>query len=179
MHSSTLAKRYASALADLAQDNGLLKKIGTDLVEFQSVVKETPEFGVLLANPTISRDRQMKLVEICVAKSDIDPLTRHFLGLLVHKRRMLLLNDIVAAYGRIVEKQSGAVTVQVLAPKSLAKAQEERLVKVLSAKTGKDVRLDFNLGPELLGGMIVRIGSVMMDYSVRGQLNRLKAQLRG
>lgn len=179
MHSSTLAKRYATALADLAQESGLLQKIGTDLLEFQSVVKETPEFGVLLVNPTISRDRQMKLVEICAAKGDTDPLTRNFLGLLVHKRRMVLFNEICVAYSRIVEKQSGAVTVQVLAPKPLAKAQEERLIKVLSAKTGKDVRLDIGQGPELLGGMIVRIGSVMMDYSVRGQLNRLKAQLRG
>ncbi|MBF0605776.1 MAG: ATP synthase F1 subunit delta [Nitrospirae bacterium] len=179
MHSSTLAKRYASALAELASDRGLLKKVGDDLRQFVAVVAVTPELGPLLANPTISRERQSKIIDAFLSQSGSDPLTANFLKLLIHKRRMVLVSDIVAAYSRIEEEQSGVVTVRVSAPKPLTKAHEERLAKLLSTKTGKDVRLDFGLDPELLGGMVVRIGSVMMDYSVRGQLNRLKAQLRG
>lgn len=179
MHSSTLAKRYASALADLAKDRGLLNKVGDELREFMEVIGTTPELGPLLANPTISRERQSKVVDLFLTQSKSDPLTANFLKLLIHKRRMVLVSDIVAAYSRIEEDQSGVVTVRVTAPKPLTKTYEERLAKILSTKTGKDVRIDFGLDPELLGGMVVRIGSVMMDYSVRGQLNRLKAQLRG
>ncbi|MBF0110313.1 MAG: ATP synthase F1 subunit delta [Magnetococcales bacterium] len=179
MHSSTLAKRYASALADLAQSRGLLRKVGQDLREFHAVSAANPEWHGLLTNPTIPRERQSRLIETFLAKSDSDPLTANFLNLLIHKRRMVLIDEIVAAYNRIEEEQSGVITVRVAAPKPLIKSHEERLIKILSQSTGKEVRLDFEQDPELLGGMVVRIGSVMMDYSVRGQLNRLKAQLRG
>ena len=179
MHSSTLAKRYASALADLAQGRGLLQKIGENLRGFLEVLVATPEWRALVVNPTVSREKQSKIVDVFLAKVNTDPLTVNFLRLLVHKRRMVLIDDVVAAYTRIEEEHSGVVTVRVSAPKPLIKAHEERLIKILSTSTGKEVRLDFEQDPELLGGMIVRIGSVMMDYSVRGQLNRLKAQLRG
>ncbi|MBF0147209.1 MAG: ATP synthase F1 subunit delta [Magnetococcales bacterium] len=179
MHSSTLAKRYASALADLAQDRSLLQKIGEDLRGFLSVLAATPEWRALVNNPTISREKQSKVVDVFLAKVETDPLTISFLKLLIQKRRMILIDDVVTAYTRIEEEHSGVITVRVSAPKPLIKAHEERLIKTLSTSTGKEVHLDFELDPELLGGMIVRIGSVMMDYSVRGQLNRLKAQLRG
>jgi len=179
VHSSTLAKRYASALADLAQGRDLLQKVGEELREFFAVIVAAPELAALLANPTVSRERQSKVVQIYLSKAQTDPLTVNFLKLLIHKRRMILIDDIVAAYSRIEEEHGGVVTVKVTAPKPLTKAHEERLIKILSTKTGKDVRLDFGQDPTLLGGMIVRIGSFMMDYSVRGQLNRLKAQLRG
>lgn len=179
VHSSTLAKRYASALADLAQDRGMLQKVGENLREFLSVVVATPDFGALLANPTVARETQIKVIDVFLNKAEADTLTANFLKLLIQKRRMVLIDDIVASYGRIEEERSGRVTVHVSVPKPLTKAHEERLIKALATVTGKEVRLDVGQDLDLLGGMIVRIGSVMMDYSVRGQLNRLKAQLRG
>lgn len=179
MHDSTLAKRYALALAELADEGNNLDKVGADLANFLEVVNVTPGLKSMLSSPTVPRAEQQSVVTAFIKSSGCEGVTGKFLRVLVEKRRMAVLKSIVAAYDKNVEERSGRITVHVASAKPLIQKHEERLVSSLSEMTGKKVQLDVSTDSALLGGVVLRVGSVMMDYSVRGQLNRLKSQMRG
>jgi F-type H+-transporting ATPase subunit delta len=179
VHDSTLAKRYASALAELADEGGNLEKVGGDLDSFLELIKVTPGLNSLLTSPTVSRADQHKVVDLFLDQGGADEVTGKFLRVLVDKRRLGLVEGIVSSYNRGVEERSGRVTVYLTSAKPMIKRHEERLIASLSSMTGKEVQLDVSTDSALLGGVVLRVGSVMMDYSVRGQLNRLQSQMRG
>lgn len=179
MNESTVAKRYAQALGDLAFEQDLLQDVGTELNQFVEVVVATPEIKGLFASPTVSEENQAATLQVYLEKAAPSTLTSNFLQLLIQKRRMMLIEEIVAAYNLDVDARSGRITVEVRVPKEMTLTHTKQLTEVLAEKTGKEVELDVQLDPSLLGGMVVRMGSVMLDYSVRNQLNQLKAQIRG
>ncbi|MBF0625765.1 MAG: ATP synthase F1 subunit delta [Magnetococcales bacterium] len=167
------------ALADLAAEQNLLDSVGRDLTTFVEVFQTTPGLAMLLTSPTAARKDQQAVVESFIGQAEPAPVTRNFLKLLVAKRRMALIEEIVAAFNRDVERRSGRITVAVQTPKPLNKAHIKRLEEILAQGTGRAVTLEVAEEPALLGGMVVRIGSVMLDYSVRCQLQRLKAHMMG
>ncbi|MBF0453350.1 MAG: ATP synthase F1 subunit delta [Magnetococcales bacterium] len=179
MHDSTLAKRYASALAELATEGDRLEKVGEDLGLFLELINMTPSLSALLASPTVSKGDQHKIIDSFASNDQVEAVTGNFLRVLIDKRRMGIFSGIVASYNRMVEERSGRITIQLASAKPLNKKHEEGLATSLSSLTGKEVQLDVSTDSTLLGGVVVRVGSVMMDYSVRGHLNRLKSQMRG
>lgn len=179
MHVGTLAKRYAAALADLAAEQNLLDAVGTDLAVFLEVYKSTPGMAGVLTNPTALPKNQQDVLNAYLQQASPAPISGNFLGLLVAKRRMALIEEIVAAYQRDVEKRSGRITVNVQTPMPLTKALIKRLETLLSDVTGSQTLVEVEEKPELLGGLVVRIGSVMWDYSIRSRLHRLKAHMTG
>jgi F-type H+-transporting ATPase subunit delta len=179
VHDSTLSKRYASALAELASEGESLEKVGEDLNRFLELIEVTPGLKSLLTSPTVLRADQHKIVDAFLENDETDEVTGKFLHLLVEKRRMGIIEGAVSAYNRGVEERSGRITVQVSSAKPLIKKHEDGLQSSLSELTGKEVQLEVSTDATLLGGVVLRVGSVMMDYSVRGQLNRLKSQMRG
>jgi F-type H+-transporting ATPase subunit delta len=174
----TLAKRYASALAELADEGKTLEKVGDDLDRFVELINVTPGLGSLLNSPTTSQVAQHKVVDAFM-DGGAEEITGNFLKVLVEKRRLGAINNIVSSYKRSVEERSGRITVQVTSATPLNKKHEDSLISSLSSMTGKQVQLDVSTDFALLGGVVLRVGSVMMDYSLRGQLNRLKSQMRG
>ncbi|MBF0447616.1 MAG: ATP synthase F1 subunit delta [Magnetococcales bacterium] len=179
MHDSTLAKRYASALAELADEAGELEKVGGDLGRFVELIDMTPGLDALLTSPVADRADQHRILDLFFEQNKGTKVVGKFLRLLVDKRRISLIHHIVDLYNKGMAERSGRITVQISSARSLLKKQEEKLQASLSEMTGKDVQLDLSTDEALLGGMVVRVGSVMMDYSVRCQLNRLKSQMRG
>ncbi|MBF0380397.1 MAG: ATP synthase F1 subunit delta [Magnetococcales bacterium] len=178
MQDGTLAKRYASALAELADEGGTLEKVGADLDRFIELINVTPGLDSLLTSPTSSQSAQHKVVDAFM-DGGAEQVTGNFLRVLVEKRRLGSINNIVTSYKRSVEERSGRITVHVTSATPLNKKHEESLISSLSSMTGKKVQLDVSTDFALLGGVVLRVGSVMMDYSLRGQLNRLKSQMRG
>ncbi|MBF0096123.1 MAG: ATP synthase F1 subunit delta [Magnetococcales bacterium] len=179
MHESTLAKRYANALSELANEQNLLEKVGKDLNQFLELFQASEELRLLMTSPTSECQDQQAVLAVYLGKAKPLPVTGNFLRLLIDKRRMSLLEAIVAAYNMNMDKVAGrmAVKVQVIMP--LTDAQTTQMESVLSSISGKSVRLEVDTDPGILGGMVVTMGSIMVDYSVRNHLNRLKASMRG
>lgn len=176
---SALAKRYATALADLATEQNLLGPVGDDLMRFMEIVNATPNMRFLLTSPTAPAQDKHAALETFITHAAPVRIAANLLKLLVDKRRMDHMDAIIAAYHKETELRSGRMTVQVQTPQPLDTNHAEELTKALSKLTGKVVTLEISLNPKLLGGIVVRIGSLMMDYSVRNHLNRLKSQMRG
>ncbi len=179
MNENTLAKRYASALAELATEAESLDTVHGELNGFIELINATPALASRLTNPTEPESVQRALIATYVDQSGCSKLTANFLNLLVAKRRIGLIEAMAAAFNQVVEERSGRLTVQVRTPKELTATHSKQLNTTLSQITGKEVQLDIQLEPDLLGGMVVQIGSVMMDYSLRNRINRLHAQMRG
>ncbi|MBF0357687.1 MAG: ATP synthase F1 subunit delta [Magnetococcales bacterium] len=178
MQDSTIAKRYASALADLAEEGKNLEKVSEDLSRFIDLIEVTPGLNALLTSPATPQATQHKVVDAFI-DGGAEQVTGNFLRVLITKRRLGAITDIVTSYKRNVEERSGRITVYVTSAAPLVKKHEDSLVASLSDMTGKKVQLDVSTDTTLLGGVVLRVGSVMMDYSLRGQLNRLKSQMRG
>ena len=179
MHESTLAKRYAAALADLAAERNILEPVGAELDAFQATLNGLPALRNLMVSPASSDKDQQTALTVYLEKAGADHITGNFLRLLVSKRRMPLIDGIVAAYNRELAVRSNRITVKVRTPKELTHSHTSALTKTLAEMTGKNVQLDVSLEPELLGGLVVQVGSVMLDYSIRNRLNRLKAYMKG
>ena len=179
MHESTLAKRYATALADLAVEQNLLEDVGSDLNGFLELFQTTPAFRFLLTSPTAERGDQHAALTAFLEGAAPSAVTSSFLKLLVDKRRMILIEAIVAAYNRNMDDLAGRLTVDIQTLLPLTDSHAERIRATLSKVTGKSVLLDVSTDPGILGGMVITMGSVMMDYSVRNHLNRLKDTMRG
>ncbi|MBF0401533.1 MAG: ATP synthase F1 subunit delta [Magnetococcales bacterium] len=179
MHESTLAKRYATALAELAVEQNLLEAVGSDLNGFLELFRSTPALRFLLTSPTAERKDQHAALAIFLERAAPAHVTSSFLKLLIDKRRMTLLESIVAAYNGDMDSRAGrlAVDVRVLMP--LSGVTADRMRATLAEATGKEIQLNITTDPGILGGMVVTMGSVMIDYSVRNHLNRLKASMRG
>ena len=178
MHESTLAKRYASALAELAVEHNLLEDVGNDLNGFLELFRTTPAFRFLLTSPTAERREQHAALAIFLEQATPAPVTRNFLKLLVDKRRMVLIESIVDAYNGDMDDRAGRMTVDIRTLLPLTDSRSEQIRTTLSDLTGKTIRLDVTTDPGILGGMVITMGSVMMDYSVRNHLNRLKTTMK-
>ena len=179
MHESTLAKRYASALAELAVEQNLLEDVGDDLNGFLELFRTMPAFRFLLTSPTAERKDQHAALSVFLEMAEIASVTSKFLKLLVDKRRMVLIESIVTAYNWDMDDRAGRMTIDIRTLFPLTDIHSERIRATLSDVTGKTVQLNVTTDPGILGGMVVTMGSVMMDYSVRNHLNRLKSTMRG
>ena len=178
MHESTLAKRYASALVALAEEQNQLEVVGSALSTFVELYRTTPTFRLLMTSPTAERKDQHAALSTFFDQASPTETVRKFLKLLVDKRRTTLIEEITIAFDRLVEVRAGRMTVDVRTSVSLSNEHALRLQSILSEMTGKTVRLEVTADPALLGGLVITMGSVMMDYSIRNHLNRLQALMR-
>ncbi|MEG3637927.1 ATP synthase F1 subunit delta [Magnetococcus sp. PR-3] len=179
MHESTLAKRYATALAELASELNILDTVRDELSLFQSLLAETPEMALAMVDPTASKEDQQKLISTYLEHAKPNDMTANFLRLLIDKRRMALLPDVATAIQRVVDERAGRIQVKVETAKALTQTHLSKLEKSLADVTGKDVSVEVSEKPELLGGLVIRMGSVMLDDSLRNQLHRLKEIMKG
>ncbi|ABK45946.1 ATP synthase F1 subcomplex delta subunit [Magnetococcus marinus MC-1] len=179
MHESTIAKRYATALAELASELNILDSIRDELAHFQALLAESPEMHEMMVSPTVSKESQHKLISTYLEYAKPNDLTANFLRLLIDKHRMALLNDVATAIVRVVDERAGRIQVKVETPKALTPSLVAKLEKSLADVTGKEVSLEISEKPELLGGLVIRMGSVMLDDSLRTQLHRLKEIMKG
>ncbi|MBF0622924.1 MAG: ATP synthase F1 subunit delta [Magnetococcales bacterium] len=179
MNENTLAKRYATALAELANERNVVETVGEELNQFQELLNQASAVRALLTTPTTPLTEQQSAIAMVLDKANPTEITGNFLKLLVDKRRMPLIDAMVDAYNRIVEERSGRVSVNVDTAKALTQTHVSQLETSFSEILGKEVKLEIEEKPDLLGGLVIQIGSVMIDSSVRNRLSRLKAYMRG
>jgi F-type H+-transporting ATPase subunit delta len=178
-HSSSIATRYATAIFDLARDEKSLDVVDRDLTSLKAMVASSPDLARLVRAPVFSNEEQAAGLNAVLHRMEASPLTRRFLLLLAQKRRLFYLTDIIRAFHGMVARQRGEIEASVTSAHALGDAQIASLKQILKNKLGRDARLEMKVDPRLLGGLVVKVGSRMIDSSLRTKLDGLRAAMRG
>lgn len=176
--SSVVMTRYAGALIDLAEKGKSVQKIQKDFQDIEAMIASTPELGDLISSPLVSQARQEKIINDIAVKAKMHKLTKNFLGVLVENRRLNILVGAIRTYHKMVSSRAGEVTVRVQTAQKMTVTQEKEFNKKISGAIGSNVLVEAVVEPEILGGMIVTVGSYMVDDSVRRKLERLGVSLK-
>jgi F-type H+-transporting ATPase subunit delta len=174
-----VAGRYASALFELASEQKKVAEVDADLAKFQGLYDESADLVRMVRSPVISSDDQSKAVATILGKAGAGDLTINFFKLLAKNRRLFAAPDMIRAYRALAAKARGEVNAEVSSAVALNDAQIAELKQVLKASVGKDVTLSTRVDPSLLGGLVVKLGSRMIDSSLRTKLSGLKVAMRG
>ncbi|MEZ5774547.1 MAG: F0F1 ATP synthase subunit delta [Hyphomicrobiaceae bacterium] len=173
-----VAGRYASALFDLARETNAVDQILTDLKGFETMLGESRDLERLVRSPVFSADEQARALDQVLAKAGMTPLTRNFFGLLARNRRLFVAGDIVKAFKALVAAMRRQVSAEVTSAVPLGADQIKALTDTLKASVGRDVQLTAKVDPAILGGLVVKVGSRMIDSSLKTKLNNLKFAMK-
>ena len=176
---SGLAERYAAALFELADERHALDTTAGDLRELRAMLAASGDLLRLVRSPVLSRAEQGKAIEALAEQAALSKLTRDFLAIVARNRRLFAVPAMIEAYLAKLAERRGEITAEVTAAQALSKAQEDALGDQLRRVVGSRVAIDVRVDPSLLGGMIVRIGSRMVDGSLKGRLQRLQLSMKG
>lgn len=176
---ASLAGRYASALFDLARDERQIEAVGRSLDLLAQALADSRDLSELAASPLIDRDEAAKAFAAVAEKLALDPITRNFLGVLARNGRKSQLRNVIRAYRRLAADHRGETTAEVVSAHPLKDDQLDALKAQLRSRAGRDVAIETRVDPEILGGIVVKLGSRMIDASVRTKLNRLARMMKG
>ena len=172
-----VAGRYASALFELANENSKVADVENDLATFQGLLDESPDLVRLVRSPVIAADDQSRAIATVLDKAGIQGLAANFLKLVSSNRRLFVVQDIIKAYRALAAKARGEISAEVTSAVPLNSEQIAALKETLKASMGKDVTLQSRVDPNLLGGLIVKLGSRMIDSSLKTKLQNIKVAL--
>jgi F-type H+-transporting ATPase subunit delta len=176
---ASLAGRYAAALFELAGENKQLDAVESSLAKVKAALAESVEFAELTTSPLVGRAAAVTSA-IAVADSlGLDPLTKNFLGTLAENRRLAQLGAAIRAFSTIAAQYRGEANAEVASAHPLTDDQVAALKAKLKSLAGRDVNVDMTVDPSLLGGLVVRMGSRMIDGSIRTKLNSLASAMKG
>jgi F-type H+-transporting ATPase subunit delta len=174
-----LAGRYARALFELARDTGQLESVAGSIATLKATLAESEDFATLTRNPVLSRLQTEKAVEAVAGSLGLDQTTTRFLGVLANNRRLAALDGIIAAFDELSADHRGEETARVTSAHPLDADQLATLKTRLRGRIGRDVTVETKVDPSILGGLIVQIGSQMIDGSIRTKLNTLAHAMKG
>lgn len=173
-----MAGRYATALFDLALEQKSLDAVKSDLDRFAALIEGSDDLKRLVKSPVFSADEQAKALDALLAKVKIGGITAKFLRLVVVKRRLFAVRDMIKAYGALVARHKGETRAEVTVAERLSDTHLQALKDALKSTTQKDVLLDVHVDPSILGGLKVKVGSRMVDASLRTKLNSIKLAMK-
>lgn len=176
--SSGVAGRYATAVFELAKDQKKLPAVEKDLDSLEAALEGSAEFNNLLTSPVYSRDEQGAAIAALAKKMKLSPIVGNTLGLMASKRRLFVVPHLVKALRGAIAEHNGEVTAEVTSAKALTKAQSDKLAKTLKERFGKTVKINATVDESLIGGLIVKVGSKMIDTSIRSKLGSLQNAMK-
>lgn len=176
---ASLAGRYATALFELARDEKQLQAVGGSLAALKAALAESEDFRRLTTSPLVSRDEAVTAVAAAASAMKLDPITANFLGVLAQNRRLGQLGNTIRAFNLLAAAHRGETTAEVTSAHPLSDDQVAALKKNLKSRLGRDVAVDLTVEPAILGGLVVKIGSQMIDGSIRTKLNTLAHAMKG
>jgi F-type H+-transporting ATPase subunit delta len=171
--------RYASALFDLAKDQKQVPLVEADLTRFAALLDGSADLQRMVRSPVFSADEQSRALSAVLAKAGIGGTAGNFLKLLAKNRRLFAVGDMIKTFRAIAAKDRGEVTAYVTSAQGLSTEQMNTLRDTLKATVGKDVTIAAKVDPNLLGGLIVKVGSRMIDSSLKTKLSMLKVAMKG
>ncbi len=176
---ASLAGRYASALFDLARNERQIDAVGRSLDGLNQALLDSKDFAELIESPLVSRDEAGKAFSALTAELGVDPITANFLGVLARNGRKKELRAVIRAFRRLAAEHRGETTADVITARPLNDDQVAALKQQLRTRAGRDVTIDAQVDPNILGGIVVKLGSQMIDASIRTKLNRLALAMKG
>jgi F-type H+-transporting ATPase subunit delta len=177
MSVETIARRYATALADVVVNSGQTDAVRTELKEWEILLSANSDLQSTFNNPTINHDAKTKVLEELLARARPSKTTANFLRVLLRNGRLSDLAEINEKLAAIIEERSGIVSASITSARDLPGDERSELKQNLERLTGKQVNIEFNIDQEIIGCVVTRIGSTVYDGSVRTQLDNLKEQL--
>ena len=175
---SGMAGRYAHALFELATEAKAVDAVGADLDRFDALIAESPDLLRLVRSPVFSSEEQEKAVTAILARAGIGGSAQTFIRLVARNRRLFAIRDMIRAYKALVAKARGEMTAEVAVAQPLADEHLDTLKAALRASTGKDVALRVTVDPSLIGGLTVKLGSRMIDASLKTKLQSIKVAMK-
>jgi F-type H+-transporting ATPase subunit delta len=176
---SGLADRYAAALFDLADEAKNLDAVADDLNSLGAMIRNSKDLERLVRSPVIAREDQSRALAALMEKAGLGALTRKFVGLVARNRRLFVLPAMISAYRARLAARRGETTAEVVSARALSPHQVEALADSLKKALGTKVAVDTKVDPALLGGLVVKVGSRMVDSSLRTKLQQLRLAMKG
>ncbi|MEG3123231.1 F0F1 ATP synthase subunit delta [Sphingomonas sp. GB1N7] len=176
---ASLSGRYATALFELASDAKAIDMVEASLLRVRAAIEQSADFAALITSPVVSRTDAAKGVAAAAEMIDVDDTTAKFLGVLAQNRRLSQLPAIIRAFRALAANYRGETTAEVASAHPLTDAQVDALKASLRTRVGRDVAVDLSVDPSLLGGLVVKIGSQMIDSSIKTRLNTLAHAMKG
>ncbi len=175
---SGMAGRYATALFELARDANTIDPVKIDLERFDRLVAEVGDLERLVRSPVFSADEQLHALSGVLDRAGIGGLAAQFLKLVTSNRRLFAVRDIVRGYRELVAEHKGEATAEVTVAEALKDDHVAALRSALKAVSGKDVDLNITVDPAIIGGLVIKLGSRMVDSSLRTKLNSIKHAMK-
>jgi len=179
MSVQTIARRYASALADVVLERGEAREVQRELITWEQMIQSAPNLQEVLRNPTVGLDQKRAVLNQLIERAKPRPTTINFLKVLLQNQRLTELSEINDKFTEILDVRAGVVAARVMTARSVPENAQQKLHTRLAEMTGTKVRVDFDTDPELIGGLVTRIGSTVYDGSVRNQLEQIKEKMAG
>ncbi len=176
---ASLSGRYAMALFQLARDANQLDAVSQSLAVVKSALAESEDLRLLTASPVVTREQAIKAIAGTAQALKLDPLTTKFLGVLASNRRLGQLGPSIRAFASLAADHRGEITAEVTSAMPLDQDQVDALKAKLKAEFSRDVALELAVDPEILGGLVVKVGSRQVDGSIRTKLNTLANVMKG
>ena len=176
---ASLAGRYASALFDLARDQKQIESVSRSLETLNQALVDSKDLAELVDSPLVSRDEAGKALAAVGTQLNLDPVTANFLGVLAKNGRKGELRSVIRAFRRLAAEHRGETTAEVTTARPLSDDQLSALRQQLRTRAGRDVNIEATVDQNILGGIVVKLGSQMIDASIRTKLNRLALAMKG
>lgn len=173
-----IAARYATAIFELAKEGKKLAALEKDVAALGDALDQGSDFTTMISSPIYTRDEQTAAITGIAKKMKLSPMVSNSLALMANKRRLFVLPQLVAGLGDLIAEEKGEITADVTAAKALTKAQQDKLAKSLKASVGKDVIINMAVDESLIGGLIVKVGSKMIDTSIASKLANLQNAMK-
>ena len=175
--SNSTSKSYALALYELAKENSELNKVEDGMNGIKVLLNESSDFKEMILNPTVTKEEKNKVITKMVAKYSFCQSLKKFLGFLTIKNRLFFLNQIIDSFLNLVSSIKGELKVKLLSSKELSKAELEKIRSELSKDFQSPIKIDYKHDPNLIGGLIIQVGSVMVDTSIKTKLRQLQKNM--
>jgi len=176
--SSGIAERYATAIFELSKESKSLDGLESNITDLAAALDASAELRDMIASPVLSRAEQGAAMAAVGKKLDLDPALQNGLAVMADKRRLFVLPQLLQQLTALIAEDKGEVTADVTSAKALTKAQSEKLAKTLKARVGKDVKINAAVDESLIGGLVVKVGSKMIDTSIRSRLDSLQNAMK-
>jgi len=176
--SSGIAQRYATALFEIAKETKSVAALEADVEALAAALAESEDFRDLISSPVYSREQMRNAVAALAQAMNLGDMTAKTLGLMASKRRLFVTPQLLSHLSALIAKDKGEVSAEVVSAKPLSDAQREKLAAALKENAGKDVKINVSVDESLIGGLIVKLGSKMIDTSIRARLNALQNTMK-
>lgn len=176
---SGIANRYASALYELADSSKALDDVAADLTSLKRMIESSSELASLVRSPVFSRAEKQKAMMAILDKAGAKSLTKNFIGVVIEHRRLYAVLAVIRAFTDMLARRRGQVSAEVVSAQPLSPEQVKKVEDVFRIALSREVDMDISVDPSLIGGMVVKFGSRMIDFSLKTKLQNLQVAMRG